>query len=150
MREPGQPLLLLDATCIILLQNLGDLGYLDSVGAEVAISTIVAEETGLGIDENSLQVESFPEIRLQDEEGVTPLADETLGQGERQSIALCLQDAENRVFVTDDLRAQRKASTYGVQTIDSRALLWTMYVTGKIPYEKFCKGVRYTRGVEPP
>ena len=70
----------------------------------------------------------------------------TLSAGERESIAACRDDLKWRVFVTDDHQAQRVAEAYGVQTLDTRGLLWTLCVGRRISYSEFCDGVRRVRG----
>ena len=73
-------------------------------------------------------------------------ADSAVLDERREAIAVCRDDPRWRVFVSDDYQAQRVAEAYGVQTLDTRGLLWTLCVAGRISYAEFCDGVRKARG----
>ena len=147
MKRLSRAVLFLDATSIILMDKLDCLRHLDCVGAQAAISTGVLDEARLSASSDGLHIEGIPAVRLRDPPKADILLDETLGRGERESIALCLEDPKWRILVSDDRRAQKRAVRVGVQTIDSRALLWTMCTSRRISVEKFCGGVRYMGGL---
>ena len=147
MKRLSRAILFLDATSIIMLDKLDCLKHLDCVGAQTAISAGVLHESRLGASSDGLHVAGFPAVRLRDSPKADVLLDESLGRGELESITLCLEDAKWRVLISDDHQAQKLAVRVGVQTADSRALLWMMCVSGRISMEKFCRGVRYLGGL---
>jgi hypothetical protein len=105
----------------------------------------VVEETRLSVDVRENRIRNYPVIKYYyDPSNILP--DESLGLGERESIGICLQDKKWRIFVSDDIRAQKKAIKNDVQSIDSRTLLWLMCISGKISISKFCQGVHYSHG----
>ena len=147
MKKLSRVVLFLDATSIILMDKLDCLKHIDCVGAQALISTGVLDEVELGASPDGLHVNRFPAIGLRNPPKTDILLDESLGRGERESIALCLEDPKWRILVSDDRQAQKRAVRFGVQTADSRALLWIMCVSGRISMEKFCRGIRYVGGL---
>ncbi len=145
MRRLTRVLLIVDSTCLICFEQIGLTTRLSAAGARLGIVEAVRREVGLNVDGktvkglgNSIVVRS---VKIE-----SAVLDERLGPGERESIAACRDDLKWRIFVTDDAQAQRVAEAHGVQTLDTRGLLWTLCVSGRISYSEFCDGVRRVRG----
>ena len=145
MRHLTRVLLVLDSTCLIYFEQLGLTARLVSCGARLGVADAVRQEVGLVADGKSVRGLANSMV-VQSTRADSAVLDESLGDGERESIAACRDDLRWRVLVTDDQRARRVAETLGVQTLDTRGLLWTLCVAGRISYAEFCDGVHKVGG----
>lgn len=146
MKRLKRALLVLDASCVIMLDRIECLEALKGLGAQIAVTPDVLEESSLQKDPDGEFVKDHPAIQIRSPDEQLILPDETLGRGELESMALCREDSDWRVFVTDDSRAKRKANAEGLLTLDSRAVLWTICVSQSISFHDFRRGMRYLGG----
>ena len=145
MRRLSRVLLVVDSTCLICFEQLGLTLRLTAAGARLGVADAVRREVGLDLDGTTI-VGLADSVAVRSRRPESLVLDESLGAGERESIAACRDDLKWRVFVTDDHQAQRVAEAHGVQTLDTRGLLWTLCVGRRISYSEFCDGVRRVRG----
>lgn len=145
MRRFTRVMLVLDSTCLIHFAQLELIDRLAAAGAIIGITEAVRQEVGLEIE--GKRIKGLTNSALVQKRGAESVVlDESLGEGERQSIAVCRDDLKWRIFVSDDHHAQRVAESLGVQTLDTRGLLWNLCVARRISYAEFCDGVRRVRG----
>lgn len=123
---------MLDAMCLIAMDESSCLESLRYVGASVIIVGQVASQAGLSVESGQLQnpKHRFIEVRSPKRESVPAL--EQFDTGERESAGLCLEDPDWRFFVTEDRTARRGALNLGLHVIGTGALVWILAVQGRI------------------
>ena len=140
VRRLTRVFLVVDSTCLICFEQLGLSARLTAAGARLGIVDAVRQEVGLDLDGKAVHGLAGSTVMSRVK------ADSAVLDERREAIAVCRDDPRWRVFVSDDYQAQRVAEAYGVQTLDTRGLLWTLCVAGRISYAEFCDGVRKARG----
>jgi predicted nucleic acid-binding protein len=106
--------LLIDACAAINLHNCGQLPLICSVpGIEIEFSPIVVSECGLGCAAEIMSLEAaglirfVPDAEISTDRFLELLADQDIGDGELESIAVC--ELMGHSFCTDDAAARRLA-----------------------------------------
>ena len=113
MRRLTRVLLVVDSTCFICFERIGLTSRLAAAGARLGVVEAVRREVGLDLDGRSVVGIANSAI-VQSSKAESAVLDERLGDGERESIAVCRDDLKWRVFVTDDNQAQRVAEAHEI------------------------------------
>lgn len=95
-----------DTSCLILLDNIGELGLLQKLFGEIVTTKVVAAEFA----------KPFPDwIRVQNPIGLNQriVLESGVGKGEASAIALALE-LTNALLIIDDLRGRKLARRLGI------------------------------------
>jgi predicted nucleic acid-binding protein len=104
-----------DASCLIVLQNIGELTLLQKLFHEISITEEVSSEFGLPLPE-WVKVRSVINTAKKDSLGLV------LDSGEASSIALCLE-SENPLLIIDEKKGRRIAQDLGIKTVGTVGLI---------------------------
>lgn len=124
--------LVIDAMCVIALDECSCLEKLRFVGATVAVVPEVASQAGLELRDGFPRDKRYDFIRVQSPKRERVPLLEQLDRGERESAGLCLEDPKWRFLVTEDRVARKKTTPLGIHIFGTEALLWILAVHGRI------------------
>ena len=104
-----------DASCLIVLQNIGELSLLQKLFGEIFITEVVKTEFGLDLPD-WIKVK---EIQNTTQQKALELI---LDKGESSSIALCLENTDS-LLIIDEKKGCRIAQELGVKIIGTLGLI---------------------------
>ncbi len=114
-----------DTSCLIVLDNIGQLHLLHALFGQLTITPVVAEEYGKELPD-WLKIVAPKNISLQ------KLLEESVDAGEAESIALAME-IDGCVLVLDDLRARKVAMSLGLTITGTLGIIASAKKRGIIP-----------------
>ncbi len=117
-------LVIADTSCLIVLQNIGELGLLHELYASIYTTSEVAVEFGEPLPEWVVIQDPADSVRLKE-------IQKEIDNGEASAIALALEFPES-ILILDDLKARKLALTFGLQIIGTLSVLMRAKNLGKI------------------
>ena len=113
-----------DASCLIVLQNIGELSLLQKLFGEIFITEVVKTEFGLDLPD-WIKVK---EIQNTTQQKALELI---LDKGEASSIALCLENTDS-LLIIDEKKGRRIAQELGVKIVGTLGVILSAKKNGLI------------------
>ncbi len=120
----SREIIIADASCLIVLENIQELSLLEKLFGEVLITEEVKDEFGLDLPE-------WLKVREVKNHSKKEALNLILDQGEASSIALCLENAES-VLIIDEKKGRRIARELGLKIIGTLGIILTAKEKGLI------------------
>ena len=112
------PVIIADASCLILLENIGALGLLHQLFGRITITDIVAAEYGLPLPE-------WVSIQAARDARQLQFLTLTLGRGEASAIALALEQTEC-LLIMDERRGPGSGVSLQTHLVGSVLRVWRL------------------------
>ena len=117
-------LVIADTSCLIVLQNIGELGLLHELYSSIYTTSEVAAEFGGPLPEWIVIQDPADSMRLKQIQN-------EIDKGEASAIALALEFPES-LLILDDIKARKLALVFGLQIIGTLGMMMKAKNLGKI------------------
>src|SRR5947209_18627312 len=117
-------LVIADTSCLIVLQNIGELGLLHELYSSIYTTSEIASEFGGPLPEWIVIQDPVDAARLKQIQNEIDI-------GEASAVALALE-LQGSILIIDDLKARKLAQVYGLQITGSLGILIHAERLGKI------------------
>jgi predicted nucleic acid-binding protein len=132
-----QKVIISDTSCLILLQNIGELELLFNLFGTITTTNEVAAEFGLPLPA-WIKIESPKNKKYQS------IVEVLVDKGEASTIALAIEN-ENSLLIVDDLKARKFAQNLGIKVTGTMGIIVEAKLAGVIPSVKpLLKRIRQT------